>query len=313
MTWPAKTPEGTGPSASGNRDTFSPAMPRGKDICHIRLSRLSRPSHLSLMAITEVVVRSLGDLIDKVTPVEPDPRTGRRRDVGVYRGDPDASWPLLTSLDKLGGSGAPHGKADLEEYILRSFIRYSRPYFSTPPVNEWEVLVAAQHHGLPTRLLDWTYSPLIAAHFATVEGEPKADRVVWRLDWKSVHRCFRFPELAFLIQDLEGILGSDKPLTPWALFNAPGNARQFACMVEPPSLNARIVVQSATFTLCSDKRQSFDQFLEKHGLGSALTKFIIPAKETGRFRDQLDLVGVDERRLFPDLDGVAAEMRRYYS
>ena len=71
--------------------------------------------------------------------------------------------------------------------------------------------------------------------------------------------------------------------------------------------------QSSTFTLCSDKRQSFDRFLEGHGLGTALTKFVIPAKETARFRDQLDLVSVDERRLFPDLDGVAAEMRRYYS
>jgi len=265
------------------------------------------------MSINEVVVTSLGDLIDKVTPPEPDPRTGRRRDSGVYRGDRDAARPLLTSLDKLGGVGPPHTKADLEAHILRNFIRYSRPYFSTPPVNEWEVLVTAQHHGLPTRLLDWTYSPLVAAHFATVDGGLESDRVVWRLDWKSVHRCFRIPELALPIQDLEGILGGDSPMTPWALFSGPAGNKQFACMFEPPSLNQRIVAQSATFTLCSDKRQPFDRFLEAHGLGSALTKFIIPAREAARFRDQLDLVSVDERRLFPDLDGVAAEMRRYYS
>jgi hypothetical protein len=265
------------------------------------------------MPITEVTVTSLGDLIDKVTPTEPDPRTGRRRDSGVYRGDADAGWPLLTSLDKLGGAKPPHSKADLEEHILRNFIRYSRPYFSTPPVNEWEVLVAAQHHGLPTRLLDWTYSPLVAAHFATVASARNTDRVIWRLDWKRVHRCFQLPELALLIQDLEGILGADQPMTPWSLFSGAGNIKPFACMFEPPSLNARIVAQSATFTLCSDKRVPFDRFLEGHSLGSALTKFIIPAREADRFRDQLDLVSVDERRLFPDLDGVAAEMRRYYS
>jgi hypothetical protein len=201
----------------------------------------------------------------------------------------------------------------LEEHILRNFIRYSRPYFSHPPENDWEVLVAAQHHGLPTRLLDWTYSPLVAAHFATVENDRDSDRVVWRLDWKSVHRFFRLPELALLIQDLEGILGGDRPMTPWVLFSAPADAKQFACMLEPPSLSPRIVTQSATFTLCSDKHQSFDRFLEKHGLGSALTKLIIPAGDAARFRDQLDLVSVDERRLFPDLDGVAAQMRRYYS
>ena len=102
-------------------------------------------------------------------------------------------------------------------------------------------------------------------------------------------------------------------MTPWSLFTAAAGAKQFACMFEPPSLNPRIVAQSATFTLCSDKWQSFDRFLDTHGLGSTLTKFIIPAREAARFRDQLDLVSVDERRLFPDLDGVAAEMRRYYS
>jgi hypothetical protein len=93
----------------------------------------------------------------------------------------------------------------------------------------------------------------------------------------------------------------------------PDDARPFACMLEPPSLDARIVAQSAAFTLCSDKRQPFDRFLERHGLGGALTKIIIPASEAGRVRDQLDLVSVDERRLFPDLDGVAAHLRRYYS
>jgi hypothetical protein len=276
------------------------------------VSRYKGP-YIESMPITEVTVTSLGDLIDKVTPTEPDPRTGRRRDSGVYRGDGDASWPLLTSLDKLGGKGAPHSKADLEEHILRNFIRYSRPHFTTPPINEWEVLVAAQHHGLPTRLLDWTYSPLVAAHFATVVPGRETDRAVWRLDWKSVHRFFGLPELALLIEDLEEILGSDRPMTPWALFSRPADAKQFACMLEPPSLNTRIAAQSATFTLCSDKRVPFDRFLEGHGLGSVLTKFVIPASEAARFRDQLDLVSVDERRLFPDLDGVAAEMKRYYS
>jgi hypothetical protein len=271
--------------------------------------RLSYPA----VSIREVVVHSLGDLIAQTTPPEPDPATGRRRSSGVYRGAADAAWPLLTSLDQLGGARHPHTKADLEEYILRNFIRYSRPYFGSPPVNDWEVLVAAQHHGLPTRLLDWTYSPLVAAHFATVDARVASDRAVWRLDWKAVHRRFQLPELALLIQDLEGLFGGDRPFTPSTLFALPPDARPFACMLEPPSLDARIVAQSAAFTLCSDKRRSFDAFLEEHELGDTLTKIVIPKAEAGRIRDQLDLVSVDERRLFPDLDGVAAHLRRYYS
>jgi hypothetical protein len=265
------------------------------------------------MSIATVTIDSLADFIAKVTPTDPDPVSGRRRDSGVYRGAADASWPLLTSLDTLGGVAPAHGKAALEEHILRNFIRYSRPFFQAPPVNDWEVLIAAQHHGLPTRLLDWTYSPMVAAHFATVEGAPEADRAVWRLDWKAVHQFFQLPSRALLIQDLEGIFGQDRAFTPWTLFGSRARERQFACMIEPPSLDARIASQAATFTLCSDNRQPFDAFLEGHGLRSALTRFVIPAKEVSRLRDQLDLVSVDERRLFPDLDGLAAYLRRYYS
>jgi hypothetical protein len=152
-----------------------------------------------------------------------------------------------------------------------------------------------------------------AAHFATVDPDDGADRAVWRLDWKAVHKRFELPDLALLIQDLEGMMGRDRRFTPSALFAMPPDARPFACMLEPPSLDSRIVAQSATFTLCSDKRQSLDRLQEQHGLGGALTKLVIPAAERGRIRDQLDLVSVDERRLFPDLDGLANHLKRYYS
>jgi hypothetical protein len=154
---------------------------------------------------------------------------------------------------------------------------------------------------------------MVAAHFATVEGKPGVDRAVWRLDWKAVHRFFRLPERALLIQDLEEVFGQDRPFTPWALFEPWTQERQFACMIEPPSLDARIATQAATFTLCSEKHRSFDAFLEAIGLSSALTRLVLPGADVGRLRDQLDMVSVDERRLFPDLDGLADYLRRYYS
>jgi hypothetical protein len=162
----------------------------------------------------------------------------------------------------------------------------------------------------------------VAAHFSTLEPRvPECDRVVWRLDWKAVHRHFGFPELALLIQDLEQLAGRfgehghapGERFTPWRLFEARSEGAPFACMLEPPSLDARIVAQSAAFTLCADRSRPFDQFLAAHGLADVLTKFVIPSADVPRLRDQLDLASVDERRLFPDLDGVAAQMRRYYS
>src|SRR5438105_3651931 len=224
------------------------------------------------MSITEIRISSLGDLIDAVTPAEPNAETGRRRDSGIYRGMSDAGWPLLTSLGQLGGVDPPHTKTDLEEHILRNFIRYSRPHLTATPVNDWELLVLAQHHGLPTRMLDWSYSPLVAAHFATVGGGHHLDRVIWRLDWQAVHRKFGLPELALLIEDLQRLFGETEPFTPWKLMRA-GAPRDFACMIEPPSLHARIEAQGAAFTIYSDKRRSFDDFLTEYDLAHALTRF----------------------------------------
>ena len=261
-----------------------------------------------------LVIHSLGELVDRVTPAAPDAVTGRWRDAGVYRGSSNASKPLLTSLDRLGGINPPHAKSELEEHILRNFIRYSRPYLGAEPTNDWEHLVSAQHHGVPTRLLDWTYSPLVAAFFATRptgRGDER-DRAVWRLDWKSLHEKFELPPLSLLIKDLDELFGKEGHFTPWTLMRR-GAQRDFACLLEPPSLDQRIVTQAAVFTLCTDKSRPFDTFLGEHGLGTALTKYVIPAGEVGRLRDQLDLVGIDERRLFPDLDGVAAAIRRYYA
>ncbi len=264
------------------------------------------------MAIQEHVIRSLGDLIDSVTPAHPNPDTGRRRDPGVYHGSSSARHPLLTTLDRLGGTHPPHTKAHLEAHILRNFARYSRPELPSPPANDWELLVIAQHHGAPTRLLDWSYSPLVAAHFATTTARSGDACAIWRLDWQRLHRAFELPDLALLIEDLLelDVTRDGAPFTPWELFR--GTSRSFACMIEPPSLNARIVAQAATFTLCTDASRSFESFLEQHELEDALIRFTIAADDVAHVRDQLDLVGMDERRLFPDLDGVAASVRRYY-
>jgi hypothetical protein len=267
--------------------------------------------------VETIEIRSLGELIDRVTPVVPDPVTGRHRDAAVYRGAGDARWPLYTSLDRLGGIEPPHTKRGLEAHILRNFIRYSRPYLANPR-NDWELLVAAQHHGLATRLLDWSYSPLVAAHFATLDRTaraPDVDRVVWRLDWRRVHRRFGLPELALLSDDLDSLRDADGDgcLSPWELIERGEHVEPFACLFEPPTLDARIAAQSAVFTLCSDATRPFDAFLAEHELRDALTRFVIPGTVVPRMRDQLDLAAIDERRLFPDLDGVAAALRRYYA
>jgi hypothetical protein len=181
---------------------------------------------------------------------------------------------------------------------------------------------------VPTRLLDWTYSPLVAAHFATLGrrgdagaqggGAEGADRVIFRFDWHRVHRQFGLPAARApgrrpgALREVPGGAPGQR-FTPWALAEHGEAVAPFACVFEPPTLDARIAAQAAVLTLMHTTACAFDAFLAEHGLGDALTRYVIPAAEVGRVRDQLDLVSFDERRLFPDLDGVAAQLRRYYS
>jgi hypothetical protein len=260
----------------------------------------------------EIEVSTLGELLDQSTPA-PDPASGRRRNYSVYRGARDGPFGLLTSLDQLGGCNPPHTKRQLEEHIFRNFLRYARPFLKQPQINEWELLVTAQHHGVPTRLLDWTYSPVVAAHFATLDTDEKADRVIWKLNWREMHQHFGLKPLAFLVGDLDELIRSRGFDSIWDFFNREKEGEgRFVCMLEPPALDDRILAQTAAFTLASTKGSGFEQLLRKEGLNHCLTRFVIPAARIEYLRDQLDLCSLDERRLFPGLDGVAAEIKRYY-
>ena len=85
------------------------------------------------------------------------PAINRFRSSYVYRGLDKNTYDLSTTLNRLGES-------HLEKHLLRNFVKYAHQKFQQD--NKWNWLSMAQHHGLPTRLLDWTYSPLVALHFA---------------------------------------------------------------------------------------------------------------------------------------------------
>src|SRR5215470_16999784 len=130
----------------------------------------------------EVRARSWAEAMEHLFAATHEPALDRWRGDLVFRGLSDTRYPLTTSLMRLGGQYAP-----LEPHLLRNFRKYTWP---APGIRDavWDWLALAQHHGLPTRLLDWTYSPLVALHFATVNLDRyDRDGVVWIVDSVAAH------------------------------------------------------------------------------------------------------------------------------
>nr|MBA2689970.1 FRG domain-containing protein [Burkholderiales bacterium] len=137
---------------------------------------MARDSQSGEKLVNDITVATWADLTHALYEI---PQTSHRRHRSdfVYRGVADSSWGLETSLRRLGGH-----YVNVERPLLRSFKKYAEPG-SIPDDTLWIRLSVAQHHGLPTRLLDWTVSPRVAVHFATAEEEHyDKDGAIWCID-----------------------------------------------------------------------------------------------------------------------------------
>jgi hypothetical protein len=231
----------------------------------------------------------------------------RIRSPYIYRGLSNFNYDLKTSLIRLKGS-----YQELEFHLLRNFKKYSsRPDIKNK--SDWEWLALAQHHGLPTRLLDWTYSPYVALHFATNEiNKYHEDGVIWALNYENLKK--------YLPDNLNEKLNSvgSNSFTIDMLKQTYRNITElskeksdFVVAFEPPSLDDRIVNQYAIFTFMSHSNAVLNEWLlDKPEL---YFRIKIPAKMKWEIRDKLDQVNINERVLFPGMDGLSKWLARHYS
>src|SRR5689334_5243257 len=132
-------------------------------------------------AVDEVRVTSWSDLTERLYADSWQEGLGRFRSDFAFRGVETPEAALQTGLMRLGGD-----YAGLEGHLLRNFRKYAFRD-SVPSDSVWNWLALAQHHGLPTRLLDWTFSPFVALHFATEEIDRfDQDGVIWCADFMRV-------------------------------------------------------------------------------------------------------------------------------
>src|SRR6266508_4225873 len=255
----------------------------------------------------EIRISIWNDLSDQLYAGAWQESIGRFRSTEVYRGLRHATHHLTTSLMRLG-----RGYEPLEGHLLRTFRRYAHRY-ATPGDSVWNWLAVAQHHGLPTRLLDSTSSPYVALHFATADPtRASSDGVVWCVDYFKTNRLLPNSLRAILNDEGADVFtaemlsrGADTLQAFDRLASDP-----FVVFFEPPSLDDRIVNQFALFSLLSRATIRLDDWLAAHP--DVFRRVIIPAALKDEVRDKLDQANITERVLFPGLDGLSRWLTRYY-
>ncbi|PSJ64945.1 FRG domain-containing protein [Mesorhizobium ephedrae] len=194
----------------------------------------------------------------------------------IFRGVADADGHKL--VPKIGRKTEIYDPAT-ERVVFANFKRRARQYVDIGQMSDWEVLALAQHHGLPTRLLDWTTNPLVAAYFAvTSQPMDKTARVY----------------------------------AAWApqIIDVDTNSSPFDChevrAYVPTSVTPRIVAQRGLFTIHPDPTSPWDVHSTATGRGTAAAEkeFDIPRQFRAYFERKLFQVAVDAAAIMSDLDGV---------
>jgi FRG domain len=256
--------------------------------------------------VEEIRVATWRELYEHLFEDSWNERLGLFRSNYAFRGRPDATNELSTSLARLTGK-----PASVERPLVRHFRKYAARD-EVPVDSLWNWLALAQHHGLPTRLLDWTFSPEVALHFATAKAElADRDAVVWMVDYVRAHELLPKTLREQLDAEAANVFTTEMIAAVAPDFDALSRlGSDFVVFVEPPSFDERIVNQYALFSLMSEPDASLDTWIREHG--DLAHKVVIPADLKWEIRDKLDQSNVTERVLFPGLDGLSRWLARYY-
>lgn len=215
-----------------------------------------------------------------------------------YRGQSDASWDLVPSVLRKDFS-------NVESFITNDFYIKVRQILPNSPQKEnysaW--LSMMQHYWLPTRLLDWSMSPLIALFFAVENKQEKdVDSCLWCLYPRSLNDKLGFgpfilPSDAYTVQQMLVRAFKDKEK-----IEAQFEDKIVACCSVQNDL--RMYSQQSAFTVHNTDRKLVDICDDE-----MLCKFIIPSYARSKFLHALDIFGIHQGFIYPDMEHIAKDIR----
>lgn len=211
-----------------------------------------------------------------------------------FRGLSSDGWDLSGSVFR-----TPSLQAN-EKVLLKRFIQEARRYIADVPATHWDWVFLAQHHQVPTRLLDWSENPLVALFFAAqdhldIPADPATarDGRVWTLKPTVLNEKGGF---SFTSPRDIPLFGFDKELDEYDPFDGSGHRRPPVAGLASRNFS-RINAQWGTFTVTNspealDLLPDNDEFLEA---------FVVPVADKSHIRQQLQVLGLEDRTIYPDL------------
>lgn len=257
----------------------------------------------------EHVASSWADLLDALYAGSWNDDIRRFRSPFAFRGLPHVAHDLTSSLLRLAMDRRDINRIELA--LIRNFRKYAHGEAAASDTL-WHWLALGQHHGLPTRLLDWTYSPMVALHFATeFPAEFGEDGVVWAVNFVKANKLLPRRLRKILEDECSDTFTVEMLAAFRTLREFDALAREpFVVFMEPPAVDRRILNQFALFSLMSSPVAQLDDWLREHPrLGR---RIVIPSRLKWEVRDKLDQANINERVLFPGLDGLGRWLGRYY-
>lgn len=214
-----------------------------------------------------------------------------------YRGQSDSSWKLLPGFYRLDSPPS-------ESTLLKRFKQSAAMLLGRSPDCSFDWLFLMQHYGVPTRLLDWSESPLVGLYFAVEDQDQTVDGSIWSLKPSELNRNAGISNdgETFFIPSFE-----EEELKNYTLENLSQNVRT---RLKPLAAiatrnNSRIQAQHGVFTIHHHERTP----IEDIGDGSHVARYVIPGERKPHIASQLRLLGITKFQLFPELSSIGDIIR----